>query len=236
MLTTLFFAFVAGSLSILSPCVLPLIPVVLGSAAAKGRSGPWLLAAGLVISFVAIGLFVSLIGFSIGLDGKFFRSISAVMLLAIGLLLAVPYLQRQFTMASGPVGNWMDQRFGGGSSGGQFGIGLLLGAVWSPCVGPTLGAASVLAAQGKNLGQVMLTMMSFGFGVAVPLVVLGLLSREALMRWRGRILSSGVMVKSALGGLFVLSGLMILSGQDKILEAALVDLSPAWLTALTTHF
>ena len=236
MVTIPFFAFLAGSLSILSPCVLPLIPVVLGSAAAKGRSGPWLLALGLVISFVTIGLFVSLIGFSIGLDGKFFRSLSAVMLLAIGLLLAVPYLQKQFALASGPVGNWMDQRFGGGQSGGQFGIGLLLGAVWSPCVGPTLGAASILAAQGQNLGQVALTMASFGLGVAMPLVVLGLMSRQMLMRWRGRILSSGVLVKSGLGALFVITGVLILSGQDKMLEATLVDLSPAWLTTLTTQF
>lgn len=236
MLTILFFAFLAGSLSILSPCVLPLIPVVLGSAAAKGRSGPWLLALGLVISFVAIGMFVSLVGYSIGLDGKFFRSLSAVMLLTIGLLLLVPHLQRQFALASGPVGNWMDQRYGGGQSGGQFGIGLLLGAVWSPCVGPTLGAASILAAQGRNLGQVALTMASFGLGVAMPLVVLGLMSRQMLMRWRGRILSSGVMVKSGLGALFVITGVLILSGQDKLLEATLVDLSPAWLTALTTQF
>ncbi len=236
MLATLFFAFVAGSLSILSPCVLPLIPVVLGSAAAKGRSGPWLLATGLVISFVAIGLFVSVVGFSIGLDGKFFRAVSAAMLLAIGLLLAVPFLQRQFALASGPVGNWMDQRFGGGQSGGQFGIGLLLGAVWSPCVGPTLGAASVLAAQGQNLADVAFTMLSFGFGVAIPLVLLGLMSRQMLMSWRGRILSSGMILKSALGALLIVSGLLIISGQDKYLEAALVDASPAWLTALTTRF
>ena len=236
MVTILFFAFLAGSLSILSPCVLPLIPVVLGSAAAKGRSGPWLLALGLVISFVAIGMFVSLVGYSIGLDGKFFRSLSAVMLLTIGLLLLVPHLQRQFALASGPVGNWMDQRYGGGQSGGQFGIGLLLGAVWSPCVGPTLGAASILAAQGRNLGQVALAMASFGLGVAMPLVVLGLMSRQMLMRWRGRILSSGVMVKSGLGALFVITGVLILSGQDKLLEATLVDFSPAWLTALTTQF
>ena len=158
------------------------------------------------------------------------------MLLAIGLLLAVPYLQKQFALASGPVGNWMDERFGGGQSGGQFGIGLLLGAVWSPCVGPTLGAASILAAQGQNLGQVALTMASFGLGVAMPLVVLGLMSRQMLMRWRGRILSSGVLVKSGLGALFVITGVLILSGQDKMLEATLVDLSPAWLTTLTTQF
>ena len=236
MLAAHFFAFVAGSLSILSPCVLPLIPVVLGSAAAKGRSGPWLLAAGLVLSFVTIGMFVSLVGFSIGLDGRFFRAVSALMLLTIGLLLAVPYLQRQFAVASGPVGNWIDERFGGGAGGGQFGIGLLLGAVWSPCIGPTLGAASVLAAQGQNLGQVAFTMISFGLGVAVPLVILGLSSRQGLMRWRGRILSSSVLVKSALGGLFVITGLLILSGQDKWVEAALLDASPSWLTTLTTRY
>ena len=220
----------------MSPCVLPLVPVVLGTAASKGRYGPILLAAGLVLSFVVIGMFVSLVGFSIGLDGKFFRLIAAVMLIAIGLLLAVPYLQRQFAVASGPVGNWVDQRFGSGEAGGQFGIGLLLGAVWSPCVGPTLGAASLLAAQGQNLAQVAITMMSFGLGVAVPLVIIGMMSRELLMRWRGRMLSSGLVVRSVLGGLFVFTGVMIITGQDKFLEAALVDASPEWLTTLTTRF
>ena len=232
----LLFAFAAGSLSILSPCVLPLVPVVLGTASSKGKYGPLLLCAGLVLSFVIIGMFVSLIGFSIGLDGKFFRVISAVMLIAIGLLLAAPILQRQFAVASGPFGNWAQEKFGCGEAGGQFGIGLLLGAVWSPCVGPTLGAASVLAAQGQNLAQVAITMISFGLGVATPLVIIGMMSRELLMRWRGRMLSSGSMAKSVLGVLFVFTGIMIVSGQDKFLEAKLVEASPEWLTKLTTRF
>jgi len=232
----LLFAFAAGSLSILSPCVLPLVPVVLGTASSKGKYGPLLLCAGLVLSFVTIGMFVSLIGFSIGLDGKFFRVISAVMLIAIGLLLAAPILQRQFAVALGPFGNWAQEKFGGGEAGGQFGIGLLLGAVWSPCVGPTLGAASVLAAQGQNLAQVAITMISFGLGVATPLVIIGMMSRELLMRWRGRMLSSGSMAKSVLGVLFVFTGMMIVTGQDKFLEAKLVEASPEWLTKLTTRF
>ena len=232
----LLFAFAAGSLSILSPCVLPLVPVVLGTASSKGKYGPLLLCAGLVLSFVTIGMFVSLIGFSIGLDGKFFRVISAVMLIAIGLLLAAPILQRQFAVALGPFGNWAQEKFGGGEAGGQFGIGLLLGAVWSPCVGPTLGAASVLAAQGQNLAQVAITMISFGLGVATPLVIIGMMSRELLMRWRGRMLSSGSMAKSVLGALFIFTGMMIVTGQDKFLEAKLVEASPEWLTKLTTRF
>lgn len=233
MLSTLLLAALAGALSILSPCVLPLIPLVLGTAASKGRYGPFLLAAGVVVSFVSLGLFVSLIGFSIGLDGAFFRKISAVLLLVVGLVLAVPFLTRRFALAAGPLSNFMDQRFGT-SDASQFAVGLLLGTIWSPCTGPTLGAAALLASQGQNIGQVAMTMIAFGFGVAVPLVALGLVSREVMMQWRGRMLSASSGLKIAMGVLLTLSGLLILSGQDKALEAVLVDLSPDWLTTLTT--
>ena len=123
-----------------------------------------------------------------------------------------------------------------GGLAGQFALGLLLGVVWSPCVGPTLGAASVLAAQGKDLGQVALTMIAFGIGAAAPLVVLGMFSREALMHWRERLMKAGKTGKVALGALLLLFGVLILSGLDKTLETALVDASPAWLTQLTTRF
>ena len=235
MLTTYLLAALAGALSILSPCVLPLIPLVLGTAASKGRYGPLLLAAGVVVSYVSLGLFISLIGFSIGLDGAFFRKVSAVMLLAMGLVLAVPLLTRRFALAAGPLSNFMDQRFGQ-SDAGQFAVGLLLGAVWSPCTGPTLGAAALLASQGQNLGQVALTMVAFGFGVAVPLIALGLMSREVMLKWRGRMLSASSTLKIAMGSVLAATGLLILTGQDRLLEATLVDLSPAWLTALTTQF
>jgi cytochrome c biogenesis protein CcdA len=232
-------ALVAGILSTLSPCVLPLLPIVLGAAVSEHRLGPAALAAGLALSFVAIGLFVATIGFSLGLDGVVFRTTAAVLLVAFGAVLLVPQLQARVAVAAGPVSNWAEHRFGGFSTrglGGQFGVGLLLGAVWSPCVGPTLGAASVLAAQGRDLGQVALTMAAFGLGAAVPLLLLGLLSREALMRWRGRLMSTGSGAKMALGSVLIASGILILSGADKALEASLVSAMPAWLTELTTRF
>jgi cytochrome c-type biogenesis protein len=235
----LFLALLAGSLSILSPCVLPLVPVVLGTAASHGRQGPLALAAGLVLSFVAIGMFVGVIGFSIGLDGAFFRSISALMLIAVGLFLAVPVFQSRFAGAAGPAASWLEMRYGQMSlagAWGQFAIGLLLGAIWSPCVGPTLGAASVLAARGESLGQVALTMSFFGAGVALPLVILGLMSRELLGRWRSLLLNAGSGVKTILGIAFVVTGLFIISGLDKQVETFLVQASPAWLTNLTTRF
>jgi cytochrome c-type biogenesis protein len=225
------FALLAGLLSTLSPCVLPLLPIVLGAALTEHRYGPVALAAGVALSYVAVGLFVATVGFAIGLDQDVFRDVAAVLL--------VPRMQGQIAVAAGPFGNWAQAQAGGLSTrgiSGQFALGLLLGAVWSPCVGPTLGAASVLAAQGKDLGHVAATMIAFGIGAAAPLIALGMLSREALMRWRDRLLSAGKGGKYLLGGLLVCLGVLIVSGLDKKLEAVLVDASPAWLTQLTTRF
>jgi cytochrome c biogenesis protein CcdA len=236
---TLGLAFLAGCLSILSPCVLPLVPIVLGAAASERRFGPIALATGLALSFTAIGLFVATIGFAIGLDQDVVRALGAVLLIALGFVLLLPSLQAQLATAAGPLSNWVEDRFGGfdaGGLGGQFSLGLLLGAVWGPCVGPTLGAASVLAAQGKDLIQVALTMLVFGIGAAVPLVLLGLASREAMMHWRGRLVGTGKVGKTALGTLLILFGMLIVTGLDKRSETLLVDLSPAWLTSLTTRF
>ncbi|MGC2780497.1 MAG: cytochrome c biogenesis protein CcdA, partial [Bradyrhizobium sp.] len=96
-------AFVAGLLSILSPCVLPLVPIVLGVAAAAHPRGALALAAGLALSFTGIGLFIALAGTSLGLDTGVFRSAAAVIMLAIGVVLLVPSWQAQLAVAGGPV-------------------------------------------------------------------------------------------------------------------------------------
>jgi cytochrome c-type biogenesis protein len=232
-------SFAAGMLSILSPCVLPILPIVLGSAAAAQRFGPLALAAGLSASFVAIGLFAATIGFSIGLDGELFRRVAAVLMVTIGAVLLLPRFAASLALAGGPITNWADARLEGlRGSGllGEFGIGVLLGAVWSPCVGPTLGAASLLAAQGRDLGEVGVIMFAFGLGAALPLLALGLASREAMLRWRGRLLSAGAGMKAALGLMFLAIGVLVLTGFDRSVEAALVAASPQWLTELTTRF
>jgi cytochrome c-type biogenesis protein len=230
-------ALLAGILSILSPCVLPLVPVVLTGAVAEHRLAPLALAAGVALSFTAIGLFVATIGFSIGLDMTVFRTGAAVLLIIVGAVLLLPRLQIGFATAAGPVSNWTQSRFSGLSTSGisgQFGVGLLLGAVWAPCVGPTLGAASVMAARGENLGVVALTMLAFGIGTALPLLLLSTLSREALLRWRGRMMSTASSLKMALGALFIFAGAMTLTGLDRTVQAAFLDILPDWMLSLAT--
>jgi hypothetical protein len=79
-------------------------------------------------------------------------------------------------------------------------------------------------------------MLMFGLGAALPLVLLGLVSREAMVRWRARLLAAGRRGKIAMGAVLIATGLMIVTGLDKTLETALVAASPAWLTDLTTRF
>jgi cytochrome c-type biogenesis protein len=182
---------------------------------------------------------VATIGFAIGLDAEVFRGVAAVLLVAVGLVLVLPALQVRLAVAAGPVANWTEQRFAGVSTagpGGQFVLGLILGAVWIPCVGPTLGAASILAAGGENLGMVFLTMLLFGLGAALPLALLGLASREALLGWRGRMMRTGKGLRALLGVALMLVGIAILTGLDKRIETALVQAAPDWLVDLTTRF
>jgi cytochrome c-type biogenesis protein len=237
--TALALAFAAGILSILSPCVLPLVPIVLGAAVTAHPLGAVALAAGLALSFTGLGLLLALVGFGLGIDAGMFRFAVAAIMILLGAILVVPSWQARLASAGGPVSAWADRHFGGfATSGlaGQFAIGLLLGVVWSPCVGPTLGAASLLASQGHDLPKVALTMAVFGIGAAFPLVLLGLLSRATLMRVRANLMSAGKLGKGLLGAAFILIGVAVVSGADKRVEAVLVEASPQWLTDLTTSF
>ena len=239
MLATLGLAYLAGVLSTLSPCVLPLLPLVIGAAAATHRLGPLALALGLASAFVVVGLFVATIGFSIGLDADVFRMVGAALMIALGVVLIVPVLGSRLALAAGPMSRWASQRLEGFSAAGlpgQFSVGVLLGVAWSPCVGPTLGAASLLASQAKDLPRVAATMLLFGLGASSPLLAVGILSREVMSKARDRVLSAGLYLKAALGIAFVVIGASIVTGADRQIEAALVEASPQWLTDLTTRF
>lgn len=228
---------VAGSLSTLSPCVLPIVPILLGTAVAAHRMGPVALAGGLALSFTVVGVVVASAGAALGIDASLLRYIAAVILVGLGLLLLIDRLQERFALAASGLsgaGHVMLDKVTLNGLPGQFVLGLLLGLLWSPCVGPTLGAAITLASQGQALGQVTLVMALFGLGAGLPLVALGFASRQAMLKVRGKLLAAGKTGKRLLGGVLLILGVAILSGADKRFEAWAVDHAPAWLIELTT--
>lgn len=229
--------FLAGTLTTLSPCVLALVPILVMSALTVHRLGVVALAAGLGVSFSVIGIFVATVGVSLGLDNEVFRRVAAVLMILFGLAMVSQRLQAVFNRATagigGPSQNWLS-RIKGDTLSGQFAVGLLLGAAWSPCVGPTLGAATALASQGGSLGSIALLMGMFGVGAALPLAILGSFSRVSILRLRGRLGSAGMVGKTILGAVFIAVGLLVLTRLDKMLETALLSASPAWLTTFTT--
>ncbi len=239
MLASLALAFVAGLVTILNPCVLPLVPILIGSALGQGRWGPLALAAGLVTSFTIFGFTIIAFGFSLGIDERMVRYFAGAVLALAGLVLLVPPLQAAFSAAAAPLTNrgqnTLSKAEGRGVR-GQFAIGALLGLVWAPCVGPTLGVAIAAASTGEGLVQAFVTFLVFGLGVATSILAFAYGSRRALGERRKTLASLAKYGKPLFGIALVLVGLMVLTGFDKVIEIALLDVMPQWLIGFTTQF
>ncbi len=231
-------SFLAGVLSTLSPCVLPLVPILMGSASATHRLGPFALVVGLMLSFTVIGVALGSLGGVFGLDAQVLRSAGGGLLILFGVVLVSSRLQDKLSAAVSRLGmgqGWL-ARFNLNGLHGQFMLGLLLGIAWSPCVGPTLGVAVTLASQGQALAQVGAVMLLFSLGAGLPLLALGLLSQRAMMRWRGHMMKAGQRSKKVFGAALLLIGLLVLSGADKGFERWALNVMPDWMVNLTTRY
>jgi cytochrome c biogenesis protein CcdA len=230
--------YAAGALSTLSPCVLPILPIVLFGAIERHAWGPVALAAGLSTSFAAVGIAIALVGFSIGVDPSTLRLAIAGLLAGMGAVILIPAFQGRFATIAAPIatgGQNLLDRIQPSGLGGQFGLGALFGVIWSPCSGPTLGAAVGLAAQGDNVGTAAAIMISFGFGAATPILALAYGSRQAILArrdWLARVSHIG---KPLTGAAFIGIGAFVLTGLDKTVEAFLTRVMPDWLLTVTTR-
>src|SRR5262249_11298914 len=170
--------FAAGVLTAFSPCVLPLLAVTVTTAFQRHRFGPLALAAGLAISATVLGLIFAIVG--LALDRDLVRLIAAGLLVLVGAVLLSGRLQSGLTRLAAPVASGATElasRTALGGLRGQLAVGLLLGAVWSPCAGPTLAAAIGLAAQRTSLLSATAVLAAFSLGAALPLVIIAYGSR-----------------------------------------------------------
>lgn len=231
--------FAAGFITLVNPCVLPVLPIVLVSALGAGRAGPLALMAGMSLSFVGLGVAISALGRLAGIDGHTVGQIGAWVMVGFGLVLLAPPLARVFARVTSGVSRSADaalQDVERTSLGGQFLGGLLLGAVWSPCVGPTLGAAIALAARGQDLLRATGIMVAFSLGISAVMLLLAYGARSALMRRRALMQRLSRHARPVMGGAFVAIGLMLAFGMQQPIEAWLLDNLPPWLVDFTVSF
>jgi cytochrome c biogenesis protein CcdA len=204
----------------------------MGSAALTGRAGALFLALGLSISFALAGTILSFLLVSLNLDPELLRHIAAVFLLMVGGILAVPSLTERVTIHLSRLTSGFHVNSTAQSSLGQFGVGFLLGLLWLPCVGPTLGAAIALASMGQSFGLAFIIMLVFGISAAAILLGAGFLSNEFLRRTRPEFMANAGKVKVVLGVLLIALALMVLTGFDKTLETLALKLIPQWAISL----
>ncbi len=235
---SLVLAYLAGTLTTLNPCVLPMLPFVVGAALGAGRLGPLAMMAGLTLTFTIVGVSVAAVGFGLGIDADILRLVGAWIMLALGLVMLVPRAQGALATASGPLVNSASgllDRFGGPSLTGQFAAGSLLAIVWAPCTGPTLGAAIGLASQGGSTFAAAGIMLAFALGASTIMLIFAYGAREFLARRRSALMALSGSARTVFGVIFVSLGIVIISGLDKIVETALVKAMPDWLIELTTR-
>jgi cytochrome c-type biogenesis protein len=226
------FAYLAGLLTLINPCVLPVLPIVLASSLHRDRRAPLALAAGMSVSFVALGLGVTAIGPALGLTTDTVARIAALMMVGFGLIMLVPALSGRFSTATAGLAARADAQIDStldAGLGGQFASGALLGAVWSPCIGPTLGAAIALASTGESLGRAGAIMVAFALGVSTLILALAYGAQSVIRRRQATLRALAERAKPVMGITFILVGLALWFGINHIIEGWLVQNLPTWL-------
>jgi cytochrome c-type biogenesis protein len=224
-------AFAAGLLTILSPCILPLAPIVVAAAGANDPRGSLALAAGLAATFAIAGSALAAFGIEIGaLAG--IRAASAAVMMVAGLVLIAPKAADRVEIllsglgeASQRLGAWLPS----GGLVGQAATGGLLALAWAPCAGPTLGAAFALAAGRGSVPGAMLTMLVYALGAAAALLGLGFGFGRLAARMKPNTIAAANRGRFALGLSLVVFGALVITGLDHAVEATMVAAMPGWL-------
>lgn len=232
----LIFAYLAGLLTLINPCVLPVLPIVLATSLQADRRAPMALAAGMSLSFVALGLGVSALGPALGIREEMVARGAAVMMIGFGAVMLVPALGGRFALVTAGLSARSDAGMGATASGGLGGQvlgGMLLGGVWSPCIGPTLGAAIAMAAQGENLLRAGAIMVAFALGVSSLILLIAYGARQWLRQNMSRMRALSERSKPILGATFILIGLGLWIRVNHAIDAWIIENLPTWLVDLS---
>ncbi len=235
------FAFVSGLITVLSPCILPILPVVLTGGTGAGRGRPFGVVLGFAAAFAGFTLSLTALVQALGISPDALRYAAVALLVVFGLVLAVPKLQELFERATARLAGFSLARLrrapGSGSPAaagrGFFGgivLGLGLGVVWTPCVGPIMASVTSLALTRRLDGGAVAITLAYTLGTSLSMLAIMLGGRALLARLPG--LRSAA-VQRVFGVLLIVTGLAVGLGWDRRFQSAVLSLLPGYGTGLT---
>lgn len=230
---SILFSFIAGLVTVLSPCVLPLLPVILASSTLSGNKRPIGIIVGFVLSFTTVTLALSILVQQFSISPNVHRLTAATIFIAMGLVLTIPKLKTVFQFNAGrAVGQLSSQSASGEGLMGGLAAGAGLGLAWTPCVGPIMAAVITLAMNQETTWHSAFVALAFSIGTALPMgaaVLFGarLYSRVTFLK------KNSELIQQIMGVVILLVGAAILTGIDREIQIGLFRLFPAWESTLT---
>jgi cytochrome c biogenesis protein CcdA/thiol-disulfide isomerase/thioredoxin len=232
MLLLIFFAFIAGVITILSPCILPILPVVLSGSVGSGRRRPQGIITGFILSFTFFTLFLSAIVRSIGISANALRGFSIIVILIFGISLLLPQFQifteKLFSRLSGKLAlKGAHEGFAGG-----FLVGLSIGLIWTPCVGPILASVITLAATSDVTLSALFITLAYSLGTAIPMFAIMYGGRNLLQKvpW---LLPNTNKIQKGFGMLMILTAIGIYFNIDRRFQTYILETFPQYGVGLT---
>ena len=222
-------AFAAGVLTVAAPCVLPLLPVVLGATAAGGPGArPVLIAGGFALSFTLLALAFGSVQHLLGLEQQTVRDLGAGLLIVFGLCMVWPGAFQRLSMVAGGLLNRVSSlgdRAGPGWAGGML-VGMSLGAIWTPCAGPVLATILTLVAAQSHWGAAAGLLGLYALGAALPMLAIAYGGQWVLARVRA-LAGHTHRLQQAMGVVVVAVGLLTLLQYDTQVTLWLSDFYPS---------
>ncbi len=229
----LFFSFIAGVVTILSPCIFPLLPIILSSSLdSSGIKRPIGVVVGFISSFSFFTLSLAALVEATGVDTSSIRGISSIIIALFGLSLISNKFQllveRFFASFSGKIG-------GGAPKYGFFGglvLGLSLGLIWTPCVGPILASVITLAITGQVTGAAVLVTISYSLGTAIPMFAM-IVGGQKLMSKVSFLKTNSRKIQKGFGFVMIILAFLLLFGIEKRFSQFILDNFPSYEQIIT---
>ncbi|PIR52522.1 cytochrome C biogenesis protein [Candidatus Peregrinibacteria bacterium CG10_big_fil_rev_8_21_14_0_10_49_10] len=228
------FAFLAGLITVSSPCIIPILPIVLGSALKRNKFYPVFMVLGLAFTFSLLGVVFGSLGSFVGIGKRTLETVAIVLLFVMGLVIIIKPLNSLFSQWTGKLLATVPA-VGVPSPGTSesplqaFGVGSVLGIVWAPCAGPILAAILALAAAADNVMTSFLLLLTYAVGAGIPMLLIAY-GGQRVLSGRRFVQQHSEAIKQAFGWILIVTAMFLYFGIFKRFEAFLIPYLPDYVT------